>query len=59
MSEPDNLAQPEPDGAADEPERAQIAVADVESAGRSCLVIVALVIVILALLSVWVVFTAS
>lgn len=33
--------------------------ADVESAGRSCIVIVALVIVIVVLLGIWIVYTTS
>lgn len=49
--------QPEtlPDGL----ERAQTTAADVESAGRSCIVILALAIVILVLLGVWVLYTSS
>ena len=40
-------------------ERAQTNAADVESAGRSCIIIIALGIVILALLAVWIVYTSS
>lgn len=40
-------------------ERAQTTAADVESAGRSCIVIVALGIVILVLLAVWVLYTTA
>ena len=41
----------------DDLDRALITSADVESAGRSCVVIIALAIVILALLAVWVLYT--
>lgn len=40
-------------------ERAQTTAADVESAGRSCIVIVALGIVILVLLAAWVLYTTA
>ncbi len=40
-------------------ERAQTTAADVESAGRSCLVIVALALVTLGLIAIWVLFTAT
>ena len=43
----------------DDLDRTLTTAADVESAGRSCVVIIALVIVILALLAAWVVFTAT
>lgn len=42
---------------ADDLDRALTTSADVESAGRSCVVIIALAIVILALLAVWVLYT--
>lgn len=45
----------------DEPEdgleRAQISAADVDSAGRSCLFIVAMAVVIMLLLAVWILVT--
>ena len=40
-------------------ERAQVSAADVESAGRSCIVIIALAIVVLVLLGIWVLYTTS
>jgi hypothetical protein len=40
-------------------ERAQTTAADVESAGRSCIVIVGLGIAILILLAIWVLYTTS
>ena len=43
----------------DDLERTLTTAADVESAGRSCVVIIALTIVILALLAAWVVYTAT
>lgn len=44
---------------ADDLDRALTTAADVESAGRSCVVIIALTIVILALLAAWVLYTAT
>jgi hypothetical protein len=41
----------------DDLERAQTTAADVESAGRSCIVIIGLTIVILVLLALWVLYT--
>lgn len=38
-------------------DRALTSAADVESAGRSCVVIIALAVVILGLLAVWVLYT--
>jgi len=43
----------------DELERPLTSAADVESAGRSCIVIVAMTIVILVLLGIWVLYTTS
>ena len=43
----------------DDLDRTLTTAADVESAGRSCVVIIALTIVILALLAAWVVYTAT
>lgn len=43
----------------DDLERAQTTAADVESAGRSCVVIIALTVVILILLAVWVLYTTA
>jgi hypothetical protein len=43
----------------DDFERAQTTAADVESAGRSCIVIIALAIVIVILLGIWVLYTAA
>lgn len=40
-----------------DPDRALTTTADVESAGRSCVVIIGLAVVILALLAVWVLYT--
>lgn len=42
-----------------DPDLALTTAADVESAGRSCIVIVALAIVILVLLGIWIVYTTS
>lgn len=47
------------DAQEDDLERAQTTAADVESAGRSCVVIIGLAIVILILLAIWVVYTTS
>ena len=43
----------------DDLERAQTTSADVESAGRSCIVIISLAIVILILLAIWVLYTTG
>jgi hypothetical protein len=43
----------------DDSERALTTAADVESAGRSCVVIIALAIVIVVLIGIWVLYTAS
>jgi hypothetical protein len=48
-----------PEAIPDELERAQTTAADVESAGRSCVVIIALTLVILILLAVWVLYTTA
>jgi hypothetical protein len=49
----------EPEAIPDDLDRALTTAADVESAGRSCLVIVALAVVILVLLAVWVLYTMA
>ncbi|MCA9862376.1 MAG: hypothetical protein KC442_25360 [Thermomicrobiales bacterium] len=43
----------------DDLDRALTTAADVESAGRSCVVIIAMVIVIVVLIGIWIVYTAS
>ncbi|MDQ2652614.1 MAG: hypothetical protein M3Z20_06165 [Chloroflexota bacterium] len=59
MTDPKN-DQGEPSQAIpDDLDRAQTTAADVESAGRSCIVIIALAIVIVILLGVWVLYSAS
>ena len=53
---------PEPQDPTSEPEefdRPLPTAADVESAGRSCLVILAMTIVILVLLGIWILYTTS
>lgn len=53
-------SQQEPSAdAPDDLDRALTTAADVESAGRSCVVIIAMVLVIVALLGVWIVYTAT
>lgn len=59
MSDSGNPRGDLPDAALDDVDRAQTTAADVESAGRSCLVILALAIVILGLLGVWVLYSTS
>jgi hypothetical protein len=54
----DGLEDPSADSP-DDFERAQTTAADVESAGRSCVVIIALAIVIIVILGIWVLYTAS
>lgn len=46
-----------PDEIPDDLETAQTTTADVESAGRSCVVIIGLAIFILVLLAIWVLYT--
>lgn len=43
----------------DDLDRPLTTAADVESAGRSCIVIIAMVIVIVILLGVWILYTAT
>jgi hypothetical protein len=59
MSHPDELRDDGSGGPQDDLDRALTTTADVESAGRSCVVIIALVVVILALLAAWVIYTAT
>lgn len=57
MSERNGTQDVDPELPAADLDRALTTSADVESAGRSCVVIIALAIVILALLAVWVLYT--
>lgn len=59
MSDPDNDRTEPPEATPDDLERAQTTAADVESAGRSCIVIIGMTIVIVVLLGIWVLYTAS
>lgn len=59
MTDPDNDRTEPPEATPDDLERAQTTAADVESAGRSCIVIIGMTIVIVVLLGIWVLYTAS
>lgn len=57
MSDRNETHGVDPELPSDDLDRALTTSADVESAGRSCVVIIALAVVILALLAVWVLYT--
>lgn len=59
MSNREPIQQEPSVDASDDLDRALTTAADVESAGRSCVVIIAMVLVIVALLGVWIVYTAT
>lgn len=59
MTDPENDHLEPSESIPDDLERAQTTAADVESAGRSCIVIIALAIVIVIVLGIWVLYTAS
>jgi hypothetical protein len=59
MTDPANDSTELSEAIPDDLDRELTTAADVESAGRSCIVIIALAIVIVILLGVWVLYTAS
>ncbi|MFT4040035.1 MAG: hypothetical protein QM692_17785 [Thermomicrobiales bacterium] len=59
MTDRESLETTGPGDPGEDLDRALVTAADVDSAGRSCLLIVAMVIVILALLGVWIIYTRS
>lgn len=59
MPDSDENQDLQSEGTPENIERAQTTAADVESAGRSCLVIVVLALVTLGLIAIWVLFTAT
>lgn len=59
MTEANDPNGDSPDSTPDYLERAQTTAADVESAGRSCVVIIALAIAIVILLAIWVLYTTA
>jgi hypothetical protein len=59
MTDTDNSHEDPSAEIPDDYERALTTAADVESAGRSCVVIIALAIAIIVLIGIWVLYTAS
>jgi hypothetical protein len=59
MTEPNDNQDDQSQNVPDDLERAQTTAADVESAGRSCTVIIGLAIVIIILIAIWVLYTTA
>ncbi|MFN8676572.1 MAG: hypothetical protein U0Z70_09385 [Thermomicrobiales bacterium] len=59
MSERERNLHDPSDTPTDELDRPLTTAADVESAGRSCVVIIAMAILIVVLLGIWIVYTTS
>jgi CHASE3 domain sensor protein len=59
MEDSNHRTDSQPEALPDNLEPAQVAAQDVESAGRSCLVIIGLALFILVLLVIWVLYTTA